>query len=233
MFFPVIILVLAWGVALMCDTNHLNTSGFLVELTQNRISVTWMPTLAFLLSAAVSFATGTSWATMGLLMPLFISVTYYLLLGINEGGDPNHHLLLATIGAILGGAIFGDHCSPISDTTVLSSAASGCDHIDHVTTQLPYAGSVALVALLLGYVPIGFGFRQPLILMPLGLIVIYLLTHFLGRPVEEYAKELSRKKSSDLPDMSELIPDDDEGFPDLTTAPKKPPAEPPAEPSAE
>ena len=232
MFFPVIILVLAWGVALMCDTNHLNTSGFLVELTQNRISVTWMPTLAFLLSGAVAFATGTSWATMGLLMPLFISVTYSLLLGINEGNDPNHHLLLATIGAILGGAIFGDHCSPISDTTVLSSAACGCDHIDHVTTQLPYAGSVALVALFMGYIPIGFGFWQPMILMPLGLIVIYLLTHFLGQPVEEYAKNL-KDKSTDLPDMSELIPDDDEGFPDLTTAPKKPSAEPPAESSAE
>jgi Na+/H+ antiporter NhaC len=215
MFFPVVILVLAWGVAAMCDTNHLNTSGFLVELTQNRLSVTWMPALAFLLSAAVAFATGTSWATMGLLMPLFISVTYSLLLGINEGDDPNHHLLLATIGAILGGAIFGDHCSPISDTTVLSSAASGCDHIDHVTTQLPYAGSVALVALFMGYIPIGFGFWQPMVLMPLGLIVIYLLTHFLGRPVEEYAKNLS-DKPTDLPDMSALIPDDDdEGFSDL------------------
>ena len=224
MFFPVIILVLAWGVATMCDTNHLNTSGFLVELTQNRLSVTWMPTLAFLLSGAVAFATGTSWATMGLLMPLFISVTYYLLLGINEGDDPNHHLLLATIGAILGGAIFGDHCSPISDTTVLSSAASGCDHIDHVTTQLPYAGSVALVALFLGYIPIGFGFWQPMILMPLGLIVIYLLTHFLGRPVEEYAKILS-DKPTELPDMSALIPDDDEGFPDLNTASEESSAE--------
>ena len=95
--------------------------------------------------------------------------------------------MLATIGAVLAGAIFGDHCSPISDTTVLSSAACGCDHLDHVATQMPYAVTVAGVALFLGYVPIGFGFKSPQLLLPMGLIVLYIIVQFLGRPVLEYA----------------------------------------------
>jgi Na+/H+ antiporter NhaC len=190
MFFPVIILVMAWGVATVCDENHLNTAGFLVEISHGHLSVSWMPTLAFLLAGVVAFATGSSWSTMGLLMPLFISVTYYLLAGLNEAG-PNHHLMLATIGAVLAGAIFGDHCSPISDTTVLSSAATRCDHFDHVATQLPYAACVAGVALLLGYVPIGLGIWQPILLLPPGVIVLYLLVQFLGRSVEEQAKHVS------------------------------------------
>jgi Na+/H+ antiporter NhaC len=189
MFFALLILVMAWGVATVCDQDHLNTAGFLVELTQGALSVNWMPTLAFLLAAGVSFATGSSYSTMGLLMPLFITTTYYLLSSLGEA-DPNHHLMLATIGAVLAGSIFGDHCSPISDTTVLSSAASGSDHLDHVSTQLPYAVSVALVALLLGYVPVGFGY-SPVVLLPLGLIVLYLIVQFLGRPVEEYAKSMA------------------------------------------
>lgn len=188
MFFALLILVLAWGVATVCDENHLNTAGFLVELSRGSLAVNWMPMLAFVLAAAVSFATGSSWSTMGLLMPLFISVTYYLLVDLNEGHDPNHQLLLATIGGVLAGSIFGDHCSPISDTTVLSSAASACDHIDHVTTQIPYAVSVALVALLFGYVPVGFGY-SPLILLPLALLVLFLLVQFLGRSPEDFARQ--------------------------------------------
>ena len=144
-----------------------------------------MPSLAFLLSAAVAFATGSSWSTLALLMPLFISVTYYLLVGQNDV-DPMHPLMLGTIGAILAGAIFGDHCSPISDTTVLSSAATRCDHLDHVGTQLPYSCTVAGVALLLGYVPVGFGY-SPIVLLPLGLVAMFVIVYFFGRPPEEKA----------------------------------------------
>src|SRR5690606_7367843 len=143
-------------IAALSDSSRLNTAGFLVELTRGQIAAAWMPSLAFVLAGAVAFATGTSWATMGLLMPLFLSITHYILVDMGEAG-PNHPLMLATIGGILAGAIFGDHCSPISDTTVLSSAASSCDHLDHVSTQIPYAFAGAAVSLVFGYIPVGFG----------------------------------------------------------------------------
>lgn len=197
MFLAVVILVLAWGVAAVCNEQNLNTAGFLVELTRGRLSVNWMPSLAFVLAGCVAVATGSSWSTLGLLMPLFISITHYLLVDLNEA-DPNHPILLATIGAVLAGAIFGDHCSPISDTTVLSSAAAGSDHLDHVTTQIPYAATVAAVSLLTGYVPVGFGY-SPIVLLPLGLFVLYLLVQFLGRPAEEYAKLLKPAEDSPAP----------------------------------
>ena len=153
------------------------------------LSPNWMPMITFLLAAAVSFATGSSWSTMGLIMPLSISVTYSLLVPLNEAG-PNHHLMLGTIGGVLAGAIFGDHCSPISDTTILSSAASGSDHLDHVITQMPYAVTVAIVSVVFGYIPVGFGF-QPYILLPVGLIVLFIIVQFYGKSAElEAAKVL-------------------------------------------
>ena len=85
--------------------------------------------------------------------PLVLSITHYLLLDRNEAGT-NHELMLGSIGAVLAGSIFGHHCSPISTTTVLSSASSGCEHLQHVFTQLPYAVAVAGVSLVLGYVPV-------------------------------------------------------------------------------
>lgn len=188
MFLAILILVLAWAVATVCDQEHLNTAGVLVELLSEKLSPNWMPTITFLLAAVVSFATGSSWSTMGLLMPLSISLTYSLLVPLNEA-DPNHHLMLGTIGGVLAGAIFGDHCSPISDTTVLSSAASGSDHLDHVLTQIPYALTVAGVSVLFGYLPVGFGF-QPYILLPVGLVVLFLILFFYGRSAETEAKAL-------------------------------------------
>ena len=197
----------------LCDEEMLGTGDFLATMLRDVLSPIWFPAVLFVVASLTSFATGTSWGTMAILIPTAIPIAF------NLDGDVYGLTTIICLGAVLDGSIFGDHCSPISDTTILSSAASGCDHIDHVTTQLPYAGSVALVALFLGYVPIGFGFWQPMVLMPLGLIVIYLLTHFLGRPVEEYAKILS-DKPIDLPDMSALIPDDEE-FPDLAAAPEE------------
>lgn len=188
MFLAVLILVLAWSVATVCDENHLNTAGVLVEMLSGHLSPNWMPTITFLLAAAVSFATGSSWSTMGLIMPLSISVTYSLLVPLNEAG-PNHHLMLGTIGGVLAGAIFGDHCSPISDTTVLSSAASGSDHLDHVLTQMPYALTVAVVSVVFGYIPVGFGI-QPYILLPVGFVVLFLILQFYGKSAETEAAAL-------------------------------------------
>jgi len=98
----------------------------------------------------IAFSTGTSWGTMAILMPLAIPLAHEL-------GGADMHLIYATLGSVLTGSIFGDHCSPISDTTILSSMASASDHIDHVKTQMPYALTTAAVAAAVGYIPAGFG----------------------------------------------------------------------------
>ena len=176
MLLGVTVLVLAWSVSAVCDASALNTAGALVEMTENLLAVHWMPAIAFVLSALVAFATGTSWATMSLLIPIVMSITAGLL--IQDGSfvtagtvNPGHPLLLAAIGGVLAGSIWGDHCSPISDTTVLSSVACDCDHLAHVWTQLPYALTVGLISLAVGCIPAGFGWPA-MLLLPAGLIVM-------------------------------------------------------------
>jgi Na+/H+ antiporter NhaC len=177
------VLVLAWAIARVCDPENLNTAGYIVHVTSGALSAEWLPALSFVVAGAVAFATGSSWSTMGLLMPLFIAVAWSIL---PEGTPPDAGPMLGTMGAILAGAIFGDHCSPISDTTVLSSAASDCDHIEHVTTQMPYALSVGVISLLFGYIPAGFGVSS-LITIPLGFAACYGVVRFCGRRPAEAA----------------------------------------------
>jgi Na+/H+ antiporter NhaC len=142
-----------------------------------------MPTIVFLLAGVVSFCTGTSFGTMGLLVPMVITLTHALLSAGSEAVSPHDPLLLASVGAVLAGAVFGDHCSPISDTTILSSQACACDHIAHVVTQLPYAVCVAVVAVLLGTLPIGWG--APLwLLLPAQATALLASLLLFGRRVE-------------------------------------------------
>ncbi|WP_417749254.1 Na+/H+ antiporter NhaC family protein [Rosistilla oblonga] len=145
-----VVLLLAWTLSRLTTAEFLNTQGYLGDsIHAANVAPAWIPSLVFVVAGAVAFATGTSWGTMGLLVPLSISVA------CASSGDPV--ILYATAGAVLSGAIFGDHCSPISDTTVLSSQASGCDHIAHVKTQVPYALLGAGVSVLLGSLPSGLG----------------------------------------------------------------------------
>ncbi|MGH8021247.1 MAG: Na+/H+ antiporter NhaC family protein [Opitutaceae bacterium] len=146
------ILVMAWSMKSLC-TDFLNTDTYLVALLGDRMPLEWLPLAAFLTGAAMSFALGTSWGTMGMLIPVLLPLAHAL--GAYEEGS--RVIFWLTCAAVLDGAIFGDHCSPISDTTVLSSLASGCDHLDHTTTQLGYAIPVMLLAAGLGYVPTAFG----------------------------------------------------------------------------
>ncbi len=185
MVMPISILVLAWGVAFVCAEEQLNTAEFLKQTVGETIDVKWMPAIAFILAAAVSFSTGTSWGTMAILIPLVTNLSYNMLL--TEGGttidvalSSPPPVILATIGAVLAGAIFGDHCSPISDTTVLSSAASGCDHLKHVTTQMPYAISVGAISLVFGYLPVGFGLDVKWSMLA-SAIALVLLVVYLGQ----------------------------------------------------
>ena len=148
MLIAMIILVMAWSLGEV--TKDLGTAQYLAQLLNDSLPIQVIPALVFLTAAAMAFATGTSWATMAIMIPLVIPLTVSL--GGGEGfmvaGE--YSILLGAISSVLAGAIFGDHCSPISDTTVLSSTAAACDHVDHVKTQLPYAFLVAGLGMLLG-----------------------------------------------------------------------------------
>ena len=176
-----VILWFAWALSRMTGAEHLATGDYLGARMAEKIAPNLLPTMAFLLASVAAFATGTSWGTMALMIPLSLQ-TAHEIIRIDQGGvladDP---ILLATLGSVLGGAIFGDHCSPISDTTVLASQASGCNHIAHVRTQMPYALLVAAIAVLSGTLPVGYGVPASL-MIPVGpLVLLTLLTIFGSR----------------------------------------------------
>jgi Na+/H+ antiporter NhaC len=173
-----VILVLAWSIADVCS--DLDTRGFLVATLSEGLDPRLLPAIIFTLAALTAFATGTSWGTMGILIPLAVPTAYGLAEASTLGAGTATGILLASVSSVLAGAIFGDHCSPISDTTVLSSTASGCDHVDHVRTQLPYALAVAAVGMLLGYLPAGYGV-SPFLCLPLGAGVLAGGLWWLGR----------------------------------------------------
>jgi Na+/H+ antiporter NhaC len=167
----------------MTDQGQLGTAVYLGQLLEGRVAAPWLPTAVFVLSSLVSFATGTSWGTMGILMPLVIRIAWQVLSADGQPPTANDPLLLATIGSVLAGAIFGDHCSPLSDTTILSSHASGCDHVQHVRTQLPYALLAGGVAIGLGTLPVGFGVR-PWLMPPLAIAAMVLFLLAFGKRVD-------------------------------------------------
>jgi Na+/H+ antiporter NhaC len=151
--------------------------------TQRHLAA-WMPTIIFLLSGVISFSTGTSWGTMAIVMPVAIPLAFGALVGHAEGAWQTHPVMIGTIASVLAGSIFGDHCSPISDTTVLSSQACGCEHTAHVWTQLPYASLVAGISVLFGTLPAGYGVPVWL-LLPLGIAGMFVLLTILGTRVDD------------------------------------------------
>jgi Na+/H+ antiporter NhaC len=178
-----VILWLAWTLSGITGKEHLGTGEFLGSILQQAVDVRWMPSIVFVLASFVAFSTGTSWGTMGILMPIVVTTTFRMLQLQTGAVDPHSTILTASIGGVLAGAIFGDHCSPISDTTVLSSQASGCNHVQHVWTQLPYALVVAVVSILCGTLPVGFGVSVwPA--LALGSVVLVLVFLVLSRSVE-------------------------------------------------
>ena len=147
---PVTVLILAWSLKATCD--ELRTGEFLANVLGDSIPPMIFPALVFIVAGLTSFATGTSFGTMAILIPTAIPVAFQL-----DGGVYGL-VTIISIGAVLDGAIFGDHCSPISDTTIMSSTASSCDHLAHVRTQMPYSLVVATFALSIGYLPAAMGF---------------------------------------------------------------------------
>jgi Na+/H+ antiporter NhaC len=181
MLFAMIVLVLAWALASV--TEELNTAEYLVSVLAGSLRIELVPAVVFVLSAVTAFTTGTSWGTMGILMPLVIPLSWAVMT-VNGVADPEHmHILYSTIACNLAGAVWGDHCSPISDTTILSSMASGCDHIEHVRTQLPYAFIVGTVAVGAGSIPGGFGF-PPLASIVIGFAILLAALYFFGRKAD-------------------------------------------------
>ena len=174
----VLILVLAWSLSKVAQ--DLNTASFLVSLLKNVLDPNLVPTLVLLLAGIIAFATGTSWATMGILMPLTIPLIWTL--GHQNGlsGENIYVLLYASVSSILAGAVWGDHCSPISDTTILSSLASRCDHIEHVQTQLPYSLFGGLISLCSLFLVTYVGFPLWLVYL-LGIITIIWVFYKFGK----------------------------------------------------
>lgn len=180
--FGMIVLILAWS---MSDiTTDLNAKGYLILVLGDALPLVLVPTVVFLLAAVTAFATGTSWGTMGILMPLVIPLSWAVM-SVNGMTDLSDlHILYSAVACTLAGAVWGDHCSPISDTTVLSSIASGCDHIEHVRTQMPYALVVGTVAILLGTVPGAYG-MSPWISILLGVLILFGALRFFGRNADD------------------------------------------------
>ncbi len=176
--FAMIVLVLAWSLSNVTELLH--TADYLVSVLAGNLAPQLVPATVFVLSAITAFTTGTSWGTMGILMPLVIPLCWAVMQQAGMDTPDDMHILYSAIACNLAGAVWGDHCSPISDTTVLSSMASGCDHIEHVRTQMPYAFLVGTVAVLLGTLPAGYGV-SPLLLLPLGTALLVVLLFVLGR----------------------------------------------------
>ena len=178
MLMAMIILILAWSLGEV--TGILKTADFLVSVLGDALPTFILPAMVFLMAAATAFATGSSWGAMGILFPLAMPLTWAVMVAHGQSGPEHMHILYSSVAAILAGAVWGDHCSPISDTTILSSLASGCDHIEHVRTQLPYAMTVGGTAILFGSIMTALGSPWWLGIV-IGLIVLWLILKFYGK----------------------------------------------------
>ena len=171
------ILILAWSIKMACDA--VGTANFVVRVASNVLSPGWIPLVVFVIAAFIAFTTGTSWGTFGIMMPIAVPLAYKLSGGLGP-------VVYASIASVFAGGVFGDHCSPISDTTVMSSMFSGCDHLDHVSTQIPYAVTAATVsafALLLFAAGVTNGWVLLGIAVPLLIASHYFLSEWYGRRV--------------------------------------------------
>ncbi|HNP35517.1 MAG TPA: Na+/H+ antiporter NhaC family protein [Woeseiaceae bacterium] len=172
-----LIMVLAWTIAATCE--HLGTAQYIVSITEGWMTPTVLPILVFVVAGIISFTTGTSWGTMAILTPIALPIAFSL-----ASIDASQLLVVhITIGAIFSGSVFGDHCSPISDTTVMSSIFSGADHIAHVRTQLPYAAVPAAISAFL-FLFSAF-VRSPWALLAAGLFLQYLAVRLLTANAEK------------------------------------------------
>lgn len=179
-----VILVLAWSLSSVIK--ELETAAYLVSVLQFAIPKFLLPSIIFILGSIIAFATGTAYGTMGILMPLAVPLAYAI--------NPDMSFIVACTSGVLTGAIFGDHCSPISDTTILSSTGAGCDHIEHVRTQIWYSLFVGAITIIFGYIPAGFGVSIWIIL-PVAIIALIAITFMVSKKIELEDNEKVSAKS--------------------------------------
>lgn len=179
----IVILSLAWTIGGITSDEYLNTGSYIASLISNSTMPMWLlPAIIFVVGAFLSFSTGTAWGTFGILIPIMVPILMHT----------NHmHYLEVVLAAIFSGSVFGDHCSPISDTTILSSAGAGCDHISHVSSQLPYAISVgsssALAFLISGIL------EKPSLTLPIGIVILGVVVFFMRRyTINKYIKNQAK-----------------------------------------
>lgn len=176
-FVGTIILVFAWGIG--SSIKQVGTASYIVSIAGDILSPGWIPVITFITGAIISFCTGTSYGTMGILMPIVVPLVYKVSQG--AGIDPMM-FMIPTIGAVFAGAVWGDHCSPISDTTIMSSMFSGADHMDHVNSQIPYALTAAAGALV-GYAGVAMGFPA-IVNVIISAFVACVIFRIISRPIE-------------------------------------------------
>ncbi|EAH7030021.1 Na+/H+ antiporter NhaC family protein [Campylobacter lari] len=181
MIMTVIILLCAWSLASVIK--DLGTSKYLIDLFSDKTPIYLLPTAIFIFASIISFSTGTSYGTMGILMPLAIPLAMAVGVHNELSGAELHQYMIINISGVLTGAIFGDHCSPISDTTILSSMGSKCDLLAHVSTQMPYALSVCAISILCGYLPVTLGLNVWLGLV-FGILAMIALLFVVGKKVD-------------------------------------------------
>lgn len=168
-----VILLLAWSLGSVIG--DVGTADYLVNLLKDTLPAFILPSLIFILGALISFATGTAYGTMSILMPLTIPLAWAI--------SPDMGFVITCTSGVLTGAIFGDHCSPISDTTILSSMGSSCNHISHVNTQIYYSIFVAVITIVFGYIPAGFGIPW-YVSIPIATVVMFIGLRVLGEKVD-------------------------------------------------
>lgn len=182
-FIAMIILVLAWSMSEI--SRELHTADFLIASLGDSLPASALPATIFVLAAFTAFSTGSSWGAMGILLPLVLPLCWAIMNSQGLAGSEGYHILYASVSGVLAGAVWGDHCSPISDTTVMSSLSAGCDHIEHVRTQLPYALLAGTTALICGTLPTSLGLPWWAGML-LAAAVTALGLRLLGQTVEDY-----------------------------------------------
>ena len=179
MFNAVVILTMAWSIALV--TKDMHTAEFVSQLLVKwSLSPALVPVITFVLAALIGFSTGTSWGTMAILYPLILPASWLLCQDQGLALEQILPIFYNVVASVLAGAVMGDHCSPISDTTIMSSLSSQCDHLRHVGTQMPYALTVGGVALVLGVLPTAFGLPSWVAFI-VGVAVLYFIVRFFGK----------------------------------------------------
>ena len=177
----VVILTMAWSIALV--TKDMHTAEFVSQLlVQWSLSPALVPVITFVLAALIGFSTGTSWGTMAILYPLVLPASWLLCQEQGMTDVTALPIFYNVVASVLAGAVMGDHCSPISDTTIMSSLASQCDHLKHVGTQMPYALTVGGVALVIGVLPTAFGLPSWIAFL-VSLAVLWVIVRFVGKKI--------------------------------------------------